>query len=47
MEIDEDYVPVIPERYNKYLVTSDRPTPLCNTPTMEIFRDELAYFMMS
>jgi hypothetical protein len=47
MERGEDYVPVIPERYNKYVVTSDRPTPLRNTPTMEIFRDELVYFVMS
>jgi hypothetical protein len=25
---DEDYEPTIPERYNKYVVSSDRSTPL-------------------
>jgi hypothetical protein len=39
---DEDYEPTIPERYNKYVVSSDRSTPLSNAPTMDNFRDELA-----
>jgi hypothetical protein len=38
---DEDYEPTIPERYNKYVVSLDRSTPLSNAPTMDNFRDEL------
>jgi hypothetical protein len=41
VERDEDYEPTILERYNKYVVTSDRSTSLTNAPTMDVFRDEL------
>jgi hypothetical protein len=39
---DKDYEPTIPERYNKYVVLSDRFTPLSNVSTIDNFRDELA-----
>jgi hypothetical protein len=42
VERDENYVPTIPERYNKYVVPSDGSTSLPNAPTMDDFRDELA-----
>jgi hypothetical protein len=42
VEHDEDYDPMIPERYNKYVVPSNRSTPLPNAPTMDNFHDELA-----
>jgi hypothetical protein len=41
VERDEDYEPTIPERYNKYTVTSDGSTSVPNAPTMDTFRDEL------
>jgi hypothetical protein len=37
VERDEDYELAIPERYNKYVVTSDRSTSLSNAPTMDVF----------
>jgi hypothetical protein len=42
VERDEDYEPTIPERYTKYVVPSDRSTPLASAPTMDNFRDEIA-----
>jgi hypothetical protein len=39
---DEDCEPTITERYNKYVVPSDRFTPLSNASTMDNFCDELA-----
>jgi hypothetical protein len=42
VERDEDYEPTIPERYNKYTVTSDGSTSVPNAPTMDTFHDELA-----
>ncbi|WVZ63400.1 hypothetical protein U9M48_013035 [Paspalum notatum var. saurae] len=39
---DLDYVPIIPERYNKFSTGSDGPTTMPNAPTMDAFRDELA-----
>jgi hypothetical protein len=42
VECDEDYEPTIPERYNKYIVTSEGSTSLPNASIMDIFRDELA-----
>jgi len=42
VERDENYEPTIPERYNKYVVASNRSTTLPNAPTMDVFRDELA-----
>jgi hypothetical protein len=38
----EHYEPMIMERYNKYIVSSDSSTPLSNALTMDNFRDELA-----
>jgi hypothetical protein len=42
VERDEDYEPIIPDRYNKYTVTSDGSTSVPNAPTMDTFCDELA-----
>jgi hypothetical protein len=42
VERDDDYEPTIPERYNKYTVTSDGSTSVLNALTMDTFRDELA-----
>jgi hypothetical protein len=42
VECDEDDEPTIPERYNKYVVPSNRSTPLPNAPTMTNFCDESA-----
>jgi hypothetical protein len=42
VERDEDYELTIPEWYTKYVVPSDRSTPLASAPTMNNFRDELA-----
>jgi len=42
---DPNYIPTIPERYNKYVVphlASDRSTTSPNAATMDVFRDELA-----
>ena len=39
---DPDYVPTIPERYNKFATGFDGPTTMPNAPTMDAFRDELA-----
>lgn len=42
---DPNFVPTIPERYNKYAVSqaaSDGSTSALNAPTMDVFRDELA-----
>ncbi|XP_004971956.1 putative nuclease HARBI1 [Setaria italica] len=42
---DPNFVPTIPERYNKYAVSqaaSDGTTSALNAPTMDVFRDELA-----
>nr|XP_034591982.1 putative nuclease HARBI1 isoform X1 [Setaria viridis] len=42
---DPNYIPTIPERYNKYAVSplaSDGSTSNANAPTMDVFRDELA-----
>lgn len=39
---DPNYVPTIPERYNKYAVPSDGSTVEANMPIMDVFRDELA-----
>jgi hypothetical protein len=39
---DEHYELTIPEKYNKYVVSSDRSTPLSNVPTMDSFCYELA-----
>jgi hypothetical protein len=41
-ERDEDYEPTIPERYNKYVVSSDSSTPLSNASTIDNFCDESA-----
>jgi hypothetical protein len=37
VERDEDYEPTIPDRYNKYVVSSDRSTSLSNAPVMDVF----------
>jgi hypothetical protein len=42
VERNEDYETKVLERYNKYVVSSDRSTQLPNEPTMDNFRDELA-----
>ena len=42
VERDEDYEPTIPERYNKYVVSSQGTMTLPNAPIMDVFRDELA-----
>jgi hypothetical protein len=39
---DPHFVPTIPERCNRYAVTSDNSTPEANATTMDAFRDELA-----
>jgi hypothetical protein len=42
---DPNFIPTIPERYNKYAVprsASDESTPERNAVTMDVFRDELA-----
>ena len=39
---DPDFVPTIPERYNKFATGSDGSTTMANAPTMDAFRDELA-----
>ena len=39
---DPNFVPTIPERYNKYVAPSNGPTMEPNAPTMDAFRDELA-----
>ncbi|EEE68954.1 hypothetical protein OsJ_27845 [Oryza sativa Japonica Group] len=42
---DPNFIPTIPERYNKYAVprtASDESTPERSTGTMDLFRDELA-----
>ena len=42
---DPNYIPTIPERYNKYVVphlASDRSTTSPNAATMDVFHDELA-----
>ncbi|XP_039773332.1 putative nuclease HARBI1 isoform X2 [Panicum virgatum] len=42
---DPNFIPTIPERYNKYVVpssASDASTSAPNAPTMDLFRDELA-----
>ncbi len=42
---DPNYIPTIPERYNKYAVpqqTSDGSTSVPNVATMDTFRDEMA-----
>jgi hypothetical protein len=42
VERNEDYETKVLERYNKYVVSSDRSTQLPNEPTMDNFHDELA-----
>jgi hypothetical protein len=42
VECDKDYELTLPERYKKYVVSSDRSTPLPNAPTTGNFHDELA-----
>jgi hypothetical protein len=42
VERDEDYEPIVPERYNKYVVPSDGSSPVPDAPTMDVFRDALA-----
>ena len=42
---DPNFIPTIPERYNKYVVpssASDGSTSAPNAPMMDSFRDELA-----
>jgi len=39
---DPHFVPTIPERYNRYAVTSDGSTSEANVTTMDVFRDGLA-----
>ena len=42
---DPNFIPTIPERYNKYAVPSsafDGSTSAPNAPTMDLFRDEMA-----
>ena len=42
---DPNFIPTIPERYNKYVVPSSASNGLTsepNAPTMDSFRDELA-----
>jgi hypothetical protein len=39
---DPDFLPTIPERYNKYAVTLDGSTSEANVATMDKFRDDLA-----
>ena len=39
---DPNFVPIIPERYRKYVAPSNRSTIEPNAPTMDAFRDELA-----
>ena len=39
---DPNFVPTIPERYNKYVAPSNGSTMEPNAPTMDAFRDELA-----
>ena len=39
---DPHFVPTIPERYNRYAVTSDGFTSEANAATMDVFRDGLA-----
>ena len=39
---DPDFVPTIPERYQKYVATSNGSTNEPNAPTIDVFRDELA-----
>ena len=39
---DPDYVPTIPDRYNKFVAASDRSTAEPDAPTMDKFCDELA-----
>jgi hypothetical protein len=42
LECDEDYEITIPERYTKYVVSSDSFTPLSKVTTMDNFHDESA-----
>ncbi|WVZ88820.1 hypothetical protein U9M48_035291 [Paspalum notatum var. saurae] len=39
---DLDFVPTIPERYNKFATVADGSTTMQNAPTMDAFRNELA-----
>ncbi|WVZ79578.1 hypothetical protein U9M48_027143 [Paspalum notatum var. saurae] len=39
---DPDFVPTIPERYNKFTIGSGGSTTMANAPTMDAFHDELA-----
>jgi hypothetical protein len=41
MDRDPNFVPSIPERYNKYVAPSNSSTVEPNAPTMDAFRDEL------
>jgi hypothetical protein len=38
---DPHFVPVIPERYNRYTITSNGSTSEANVATMDVFCDDL------
>ena len=39
---DPNFNPIIPKRYNQYVVTSNDSTSEANVATMDVFRDDLA-----